>query len=78
MGVPDSVEVYRVITNDESDYVHKFIGKKVMATQKLNAHHCKENLSFFILHESSVCASFVAVCTSRQYSTSCQTFCSKG
>jgi hypothetical protein len=30
--------------------LHKFIGKKVTDTQKLNAHHCKEQLKKFLLH----------------------------
>jgi hypothetical protein len=40
-----------VIKND-------FIGKKIMITQKLNSHHCKEQLKkfFFIPYENSVYA----------------------
>jgi hypothetical protein len=68
---------YRVITSYVSDYV-KFIGKNVIATRKLNAHHCKEQLIFFIPYASSVCAPFVALYTSRRYSTSCQTLCDEG
>jgi hypothetical protein len=37
---------YSVITNDVSDY--KFIGKKVISTQKLNALHSKEQLKHFV------------------------------
>jgi hypothetical protein len=29
------------------EQLHKFIGKKVIATQKLNSHHCKEQLRKF-------------------------------
>jgi len=55
----------------------QFIGKKVKATQKLNALHCKEQLKSFHSLWSSVCAPFVALHTWRRYSTSCQTFCNK-
>jgi hypothetical protein len=31
--------------------LHNFIGKKVISTQKLNAHHCKEQFKiFFLIH----------------------------
>jgi hypothetical protein len=36
-----------VITNDVGYYLHKFTGKKEIATQKLNSHHCKEQLRKF-------------------------------
>jgi hypothetical protein len=37
---------YRVITNDVSDYINLFV-KEVTAIQKLNSHHCKEQLKKF-------------------------------
>jgi hypothetical protein len=53
--------------------LHKFIGKKAVATQKLISHHCKKQLKLFflILYESSIYTPFVALHTSRRYSTSC-------
>jgi hypothetical protein len=50
--------------NKRCERLHKFIGKKVKATQKLKAHHYKEQV-FYILCASSVCAPFVSLHTSR-------------
>jgi hypothetical protein len=42
-----------LIFNIQDDYklcklLHKFIGKKVIAAQKLKAHHCEEKLNKFL------------------------------
>jgi hypothetical protein len=43
---------YRAIISDVIDYITcinlTYIGKKVLATQKLNARHCKENSKSFL------------------------------
>jgi hypothetical protein len=75
---PDRIQlpIYRVFKL-WCEQLRKFIGKKAMATEKLNAHHCKQQLKkFFMPYASSVCAPFVALNTSR-HSTSCQTSCNK-
>jgi hypothetical protein len=36
------------------EWLNKFIGKKVIATQKLNAHHCKEQLKKFFSYPMQV------------------------
>jgi hypothetical protein len=69
--------------NIQGDYkwcelLHKFIGKKVIVTQKLNAHHCREQLKKFFDTLCKFHVPFVALHTSRRYSTSYQTFCNKG
>jgi hypothetical protein len=65
--------------NDVSDYVNLLRRKKEIATEKLKARHCKEQLRncTFIPSASSVCDPFVALHTARRYSASCQTFCNK-
>jgi hypothetical protein len=46
------------------EWLHKFIGKKVTAMQKLNVHHCKEQLrKFLIPYANSIYAPSVALHT---------------
>jgi hypothetical protein len=64
--------------NEWCEGLHKFIGKNVMRTQKLNAQYCKGQINkFFRPCASSICAPFFALHTSGRHSTLCQTFCGK-